>query len=271
MRAQWRTLVADPTRRESAYALESVLQEVTFVVGPVLVAVIAGIAGPSEALLTAGATTCAGGVAFATAPTARAWRAAERLEESVATAIGEPGVRTVVLTLVTMGVSFGILEVTMPAFAESEGNRAHGGLALAAFSLGSMAGGVWSGARDWRLAVDIRLLVALGCLSALTAALAAPASMGVMLAAAFVAGLPIAPAFAAAYRVIDQRAPKHATTEAFGWTSTAIVAGVAAGTAAGGSLVDAEGTTLAFVAAGAAVAVGLLLATARRRTLITDY
>ena len=62
------------------------------------------------------------------------------------------------------------------------------------------------------------------------------------------AGLPIAPAFAAAYRVIDERAPKHATTEAFGWTRTAIVAGVAAGTAAGGALVDAEGTTLAFLA-----------------------
>ena len=271
MRAQWQNLVADPERREGAYALESVLQEVTFVVGPLLVAVIAGIAGPSEALLTAGATSCIGAVAFVTAPAARSWRAPERLEEAVSRAISEPGVRTVVLTLVTMGVSFGIIEVAMPAFAEGEGNRAHGGLALAAFSLGSITGGIWSGAREWRLSVDLRLLGALGCLSALTALLAAPDSMTLMLAAAFVAGVPIAPTFAAAYRVIDERAPAHATTEAFGWTSTAIVAGVSGGTVLGGSLVDAEGTTLAFLAAGAAVAVGLLLAAARRKSLVTRH
>ena len=86
------------------------------------------------------------------------------------------------------------------------------------------------------------------------------------LAAAFPAAL-VAPAFAAAYRMIDLRAPAHATTEAFGWTSTAIVAGSAAGSAAGGSLIAAEGTTLAFLAAAAAVLIALMVATARRRTL----
>ena len=271
MRAQWQVLLADAGLRESAYALEAVLQEVTFVVGPLIVAVIASIAGPSEALLTAGACSALGAVAFVTAPAARRWRAAERAEGAAATAIAEPGVRTIVMTLVAIGAAFGIIEVTMPAFAEGEGNRAHGGLALAAYSLGSMAGGVWSGARDWRLPVDLRLMSALALLTALTALLAAPGSMTLMVATAFVAGIPIAPAFAAAYRVIDARAPAHAATEAFGWTSTAIVAGSAAGSAFGGSLVDAEGTTLALLAAAAMGAIALLVAAARRQSLVVRH
>ena len=268
MRAQWQTLVTDPSLRESAYALESVVQEITFVVGPLIVAVIAALAGPTEALLTAGVTSAVGAVAFVTAPAARVWRAQPKAEHARATAIAEPGVRTIVLTLIMIGATFGMIEVGMPAFAEEHGNRANGGLGLAAYSLGSMAGGIWAGARDWRLAVDLRLLSSLGVLIAVTALMAAPGSMALMLAAAFVAGIPIAPTFAAAYRVIDERAPAHATTEAFGWTSTAIVAGNGAGVAAGGSLIDARGTTLAFAAAAAMVAVALLVTAARRRTLL---
>ena len=267
MRAQWQTLVSDPALRESAYALESVVQEITFVMGPLIVAVIAALAGPTEALLAAALTSSVGAVGFVTAPTARAWRAAPRPAGARLTAIAEPGVRAVVLMLITIGASFGIVEVAMPAFAEGEGNRANGGFALAAFSLGSMAGGVWAGSRDWRLPVDLRLLSSLAVLLALTALMAAPQSMGLMIGAAFVAGLPIAPTFAAAYRVIDERAPGHATTEAFGWTSTAIVAGSAAGTAAGGSLIEAQGTTLAFLAAAAMAGIAMLVAAARRRTL----
>ena len=267
MRAQWQRLVTDPVLRESAYAFESVIQEVTFVVGPLLVAVIAGIWGPSEALLAAGATSAVGAVAFVASPVTRAWRAPERAEGAAPRAIHEPGVRTIVLSLVMIGASFGIVEVAMPAFAEGEGNRSAGGLALASFSLGSIVGGVWSGSRDWKLAVDLRLMSALAVLLALTALLALPGSMAAMVCVAFLAGFPIAPAFAAAYRVIDQRAPAHATTEAFGWTSTAIVAGSAAGSAAGGSLIAAEGTTLAFLAAAAAVLIALVVAASRRRTL----
>ena len=269
MRAQWQSLVSDPSLRESAYALEAVVQEVTFVVGPLIVAVIAAAAGPGEALLTAGATSAVGAIAFVTAPAARRWRSPERAEGARGSAIAAPGVRTVVLMLVAIGASFGIVEVTMPAFAEGEGNRAHGGLALASFSLGSMAGGVWAGAREWKAPVARRLFATLGVLVAVTALLALPSGMAPMVAAAFVAGVPIAPMFAAAYRVIDAQAPAHASTEAFGWTSTAIVAGSAAGSALGGTLVDVEGTTVAYAAAASMPAVALLLAAARRRTLAT--
>ena len=50
-----RRLLADPSLRAAAYALEASLQEVYFVVGPLLVAIVAGLASPVAALALAAA------------------------------------------------------------------------------------------------------------------------------------------------------------------------------------------------------------------------
>ena len=56
------------------------------------------------------------------------------------------GVRRVLLYGGAYGIAFGAAEVSMPAFAEHHGGRSLGGIALAAFSGGSLIGGVLAGA-----------------------------------------------------------------------------------------------------------------------------
>ncbi len=60
MRSVWGSLVEDGERRQTAYALVSIMFEVSVVTAPVLVAVIVAVASPSVAVLVA-ATMCAGG------------------------------------------------------------------------------------------------------------------------------------------------------------------------------------------------------------------
>jgi Tfp pilus assembly major pilin PilA len=62
-------------------------------------------------------------------------------------------------------------------------------------------------------------------------------------------------------------APRGTATEAFTWPLTALVAGVAAGAATAGSLVESYSWSAGVVAAVAMSAVGAILLLARRETL----
>ena len=83
-----------------------------------------------------------------------------------------------------------------------------------------------------------------------------------------IAGMPIAPAFAASYGLVDELGVPGTTTEAFSWLTTAIVAGLAIGASAGGAAIDHLGITGALALADSACAgVAALVAFARRASL----
>lgn len=62
----------------------------------------------------------------------------------------------------------------------------------------------------------------------------------------FVAGLPIAPGFTAAYGLIDSLARRGTAAEAFAWLGTAVATGIAVGTSVGGVLVDTVSVRASF-------------------------
>jgi hypothetical protein len=82
-----------------------------------------------------------------------------------------------------------------------------------------------------------------------------------------IAGLTVAPSGTIAVSFIDRVAPAGTATEAMSWTGTAYSGGLAVGTAAAGAVVEGSGTTVAFLAASACVAVATAIVYARRRTL----
>ncbi len=231
--------------RQTAYALEAALQEVLFVVGPLAVAALASI----ETTLGI-ATTCALAL-LATLGFARL--------EPVRTSPGEwvegggrlgalalPGIRAVVLISLSIGLAFGGTELAIVAFADEEGNRALGGVVLAAFAAGSLVGGLVTGLRP-TADQPRRVLVSLAVFSALLALPLLANSVWVLTAIIFVVGVPIAPLTAASYGVIADLSAGASIAEAFAWLSTAVMTGVAAGTVAGGLLVDVSGPDASFL------------------------
>ena len=241
-RAVARAGPAEPSCAGTAYAMEAVLQEIFFLVGPLLVAVLVALASPSAALAVSAAAAGLGTFVFATAPAARRAQGEPRARGQRGSALAAPGVRTIALVSLAMGVAFGCLEVSMPAFGEAHGSRAAGAAMLAAISLGSLLGGLWMGSRRGDGPLVPRYLLAQ---LAFAAGLAPPllaGSIGVMAVLVFVAGLAIAPAFAAAYGLIDDAAIPGTTTEAFSWLSTSVVLGVAGGTALAGAVIERAGT-----------------------------
>jgi hypothetical protein len=114
-------LAADCRFRWSAFALESTLDELIFVLGPVLVTALALKVAPGAGLLGALVLTVVGSLALAlqgrTEPTPAGMR-----NRSAGSAIGKPGLRALVATFVAAGAIFGTLDVAMVAFAGQVGS-----------------------------------------------------------------------------------------------------------------------------------------------------
>lgn len=264
MRSIW-PKVAGVDGAKTAYALDAALQEVIFVGGPLLVAVLAAI-DPVAAVAGAAVLSAVGTYAFMRLPPVRDAGAAELRHSARLGALSAVGVRTLALLSLCLGLGFGAAEIAVPAFAEAEGNRALAGLALAGFAAGSLVGGLLAGLRpssDERR----RIIIGTGVLAGSMALPLAAGSIGSLALLLFVAGLPIAPVVAAVYGQIGRVAAAGSVAEAFSWFGTSISIGIAGGTVAGGWLIDAHGWQAAILLGVACMAVGAVLTGLRRATL----
>lgn len=232
MRVLWPRLISSDSLRPTAFAIDATLQELAFIVGPPLLALIVAIASPKAAMFAAAAAAGAGTFAFA----ALARRHNVRTERG-AGALRSAGVRRVLVLSFLLGGGFGATEVAMPAFCELHGARPAAGLLLAALALGSACGGLIFGARAARIPPERRLLVALCGYSLLLVPLLAAPSIALMALCMFASGIPIAPAFAGCYLLLDRFSVPGALTESFAWNTTCICVGASLGTAAGGALI----------------------------------
>jgi MFS family permease len=266
MRALWAFLIPEPERRDTAFALEAVLTEVYFIVGPLLTALIVALASPSAAVITSAVLTVVGTTAFATSRPARKWRAA-RTKRTFAGPLAGPGMRTLVLAVVPMGLAFGTLEVAMPALATRHGDPAAAGILLGAFAGGSLVGGLLYGSRTWRGPLARRYLYLSAIFAAGMAPLVVAGAIPVMVVLVAVAGLTLAPVGACEFALIEDVAPPGTTIEAFSWIFTATMVGAAAGAAAAGAVIHSSGIRAALLIPVCGVAASFLLVLARRGTL----
>jgi MFS family permease len=236
MRALWPTLVSAPELRATAFAIDATLQELAFITGPVLLAALVAVASPRSALLVAAGAGGVGGMAFALRARSRHVRT-----HRAGGALGSSAVRRLLLLSGLLGIAFGATEVAMPAFCELHGARDASGLLLAALALGSACGGAVFGGRAARSPASRRLLFALSGYAVLVVPLLAAPTIPLMALATFASGLPIAPAFASSYLLLDRFSVSGTVTETFAWNTTCIFVGASLGTACGGALVGPAG------------------------------
>ena len=138
--------------------------------------------------------------------------------------LAPPMVRRIVAFSVGYGLAFGAVEVAMPAFAEAHGGRELGSICLAAWSGGSLIGGLLAaGHRPDDPLRSLRLISVLFAVLLLLPLLAG--SVWMMSVFMLIAGLPIAPSFALTYGMVQHTARPGTQAEVFGWLSTAIVVG----------------------------------------------
>jgi MFS family permease len=280
-RARWSALLAGTSRLHTAFSIESVADELCFVVGPAVVTVLATQLHPAAGVTCAALFSLAGSLWFAsqrdTEPPVR-----PRLPVADGHGAGDPGVaagrRTARFSLAApslavlgpaylfLGAMFVSIDLATVAFAARAGHKAIAGLVLGVYALGSGTGGLWYGARTWRSPAWQRLAITLTLTVAGVCTFWVMPNLIVLTVVIFFCGLTIAPTLIAGYSLVESTARPGRTTEAMAWLSTGISVGVACGATAAGFILDGFGPRwcYAFAAGCGVTAAAVYLAGLRR-------
>ncbi|MCJ1679045.1 MFS transporter [Streptomyces sp. APSN-46.1] len=252
----------------TAAAFESVTDEFTFVVGPVLATALCTGIHPAAGLITEAALTLIGGLLFAaqrgTQPKPVPLAANG---EKHASALSFPGLRVLIIAFIGIGAVFGGMQVSLAAFSNEIGNPGANGLLYGVFAAGNMIAGIACGAIAWKIGPRRRLILGYVGLTAAASVLWAANSAILLGALGLVVGLCIAPALITGYTMVEQLIPAASRTEAFTWLTGAVAFGQAGAVTVAGRLTDAHGSSYGFLVPMGATALALVTLLALRAKL----
>lgn len=256
VRARWNHRLQGSTLLDTAFAVEAVLDEVVFIVGPVLVTFLATTLDPAVALGVSALVGLVGALALATQRGTEPPRRPRLTAGSAPARIEVATLAPVVVASVALGAIFGGMEVVVVAFATEAGVLTYAGAILMAWAIGSLLAGVATGTLSWRRSPAARFRVGAVCLAVSLLPLPFVREPLLVAGVLVLSGMAIAPTLIASVAVTQAAVPQSRLTEALGWTATGLSGGLAAGAAGVGALIDAGGSRLGFWGV---VAAGVLL------------
>ena len=261
VRARWTRIYRDKPELRTAFAFESVLDEIIFIIGPI-VAIGLSVslfdeAGPLFAalLLAFGATLFVAQKGSEPAP--------EPLHRSVGgSVIRLPAMQILAVVMVAIGVIFGTAEVATVAFAEAQGNKGAASLVLASYAAGSLLVGLVFGILKLRSPLVLQLLAATALAAATTLPLLIVDTLVSLAFVLFLSGAAVSPTIIAAMGLIERIVPPAKLTEGITWAMTGIGTGMALGVSVSGWVIDAHGASAGFwiSIAGGILALSLMIA-----------
>lgn len=265
VRARWAVKLQDSPLLPTAAAFESVTDELTFVIGPLLATALCTTVDPAAGLVTEASLTLLGGLLFAaqksTQPsTGGTGERHARVERG--SALRVPGVRVLIVAFLGIGSVFGGMQVSLAAFTESIGEPGLNGVLYGTFAAGNVLSGLVCGAVAWKAAPRQRLIVGYAALALTASGLWAAHSVLVLAGLGLLVGMCIAPALITGYTLVEDLVPSGARTEAFTWLTGAVALGQAAAVTVAGQLEDRfrEGAGFLVPMGGTLLALATLLA-----------
>ncbi len=268
-RARWGALTGNANTLSTAYAFETLLDDLTYVIGPALATLLGTLAGPVVGPASALVLVLSGGLSLSALRSPGTAHLA-RSGGGLLGPLRAPGVRVLAVAFIGIGFVFSGLSVSLTAFATARGEPAAAGPLYSCFCVASMVAGAAYGAVHWRTGPVRRLFLGFAVLTAGSLALPVVPGLGLMAVAVAVPGLALAPTLISGNALVQQLAPAGTAAEAFAWLGGAAGLGVAVGSTLSGRLIDGAGPHLGFVvpALGAGAA-ALVVAAGRRRLSAT--
>lgn len=246
VRARWVHVLAGTGRLRSAFAWESVLDELIFTIGPIAATFLAISVTPTGPLIVAAVLTAIGSVWFV------ALRGSEPPPRPVAEhsegrlALRYRGMVVAFLAAIGLGGVFGSYEVSVVAYATEQGQEEWAGPVLALWAGGSLIAGLLFGARAIAMPLGRMLVITSALLTVALVAAPFTSNLLILAVATFLSGFLVAPSLITLFGVTEQLVPVIRLTEGLTWTNSGIAMGFAAGAAIGGAVIDAAGASVAF-------------------------
>ncbi|WP_454050256.1 MFS transporter [Cellulomonas sp. Marseille-Q8402] len=275
VRARWSYVLDDPRAVHTAYSLESALDELVFVVGPILATTLATSVAPSAGLVVPVVGMVAGGFWFLAQrrtqppphPRADGVTAPDGTPVRRTSVMRSGGMVVLAVVFVAMGSIFGATDVSTVAFAEEAGRPGLAGVVLAVFACGSLISGLLYGARHWTTPLWRRFTIGIVALAVGAALFVVVSSMVVLAVVMFVAGFAIAPTLINGNALVQHFVARERLTEGLTWVGTSLGVGVSVGSWVAGSLIDRQGSHGGYLVVVGAAALAVVAVLASLRTL----
>jgi MFS family permease len=239
VRARWVNISRNGAERSTAFAMESVADEASFMIGPILATALALAFFPAAAIFVALAASLIGGLFLATL------RGTAPIPHPRTTTKGGhvlrfPGMWSMFLTMLAIGGVFGAMSVSTIAFAQGA-NPALTGVLVGSLSFGSLVSAVIIGNRNrtWSLTSQVR--VAVITLAVTLSPLAFVTSAPVFAAVAFLSGLSVSAVMIGSFGLVERLVPNARLTEAMSIVVSGIALGIAFAISVSGVIIDAVG------------------------------
>lgn len=251
---------------DTALSLEGTADEVTFVLGPALVGLLASLLAPWLPLVLAAVMTAVLVSLFALHPTVEA--VGPRMAAS--STVGNAGyvtkekpkwllVAVPVLGMLFMGTFFGSAQTALTAFTGVHGSVDQAGLMYAIMGSSSAVTALSVAYWPEKFSYAWRWVLSAGLMAAGSAAFLLPTSLGQMAWVLLLVGLFVGPVMVSIFSVGSKVAPQQWMGTVMTALSSGIVAGTALGSAVSGSLAQSVGYSAAFVVPLAAASALFLL------------
>ncbi len=245
VRARWLHRLTDVPSRQSALALESVSDELAFLLGLPIVALAAGLVGPAAALAGAAVLSGLGFIALmamrSSAPPVANRASPDRV--SGLRAWLPPGVLAPLPAFVGIGTVFGTMNLAGVAVTEAAGRPGLAGVVIAAFSVGAVLAALVVGAVARAWSMPRRMALAAGLFAVVSPALLfvrEPVGFAIGVA---VIGLGAGALLVGAFGAVESRSPASAMTVAMAWPPVAMSLGNTIGAILAGTAIDAGGAS----------------------------
>ena len=236
------------------FSLDASLQEIIWIIAPVLITFVATQVGTVPALLLIVMILLGGGAWFILSPEVGRVRI-PRSRRGIGKVLAKPAVLLATVVGFLLIGACAAVEAGVVATFDHDGLEA--GIVLALFSVGSLAGGLAFGhipIGPWAMAR--RLAIVAAGLTLTIVSLDVWWLSGTLV----LAGIGIAPALAVLFAMTSASVKFSDTAEAFGWVATGQLIGAAAGSAVAGFLIDDIGPSGAYVSAAGFAVFGLVVA-----------
>ncbi len=230
----------------TAYSFEALMDEVVFILGPIIVTACATTIAPAAGIISGIIFLAVGVPLFVMQKDTEPPANPKREVDPHPAVIRNKRVQAVVLPTTLLGGFFGSIAIVTVAFAEARDQAALSGVLLAIWAAGSAVAAIMNGVIKWRLTSATRFLIFLFALTILSIPMLFVHSITWLAVALFFNGFAIAPLVINAYGVAEGAVPPEQITETLTWVVAGMPMGGALASALSGQIIDRFGADIAY-------------------------
>ena len=247
-RRRWLWVLGDDrTQINTAYSYEALMDEIIFIIGPLVATSAATFISPAAGMIMGFSFMAVGTTLFISQRSTEPppYKKDETGEHGFVLAM--PVVQAVFLPFIFIGAFFSSTNLAVVGYAQQHHDAAYTGLVLAIWAAGSGVAAIFNGSIKWRLKDAFRFRINLVAIAFLSLPFFFIHSMVMLALALFLSGMGVAPLIVAGFGVAEKSVPAEKVTETLSW----VVAGLSLGGALPGTLtghiIDSKGAGKAFI------------------------